>query len=474
MPSLYWPDEIFQTLEQAHRAAFGYGIVPWEFRDGLRSWLFPGFLAGVMWVTEPLASGSRGYLSGVIFTLCAISLIPSIVGWRWAKRQVSGAAVVLAVAVPVVWMELVYFAPKAFYEVVTAHLFVGGIYLCRFADGGWWRPFVGGAVIGLCCAMRLQLFPAVVMVSIATVAIADYPHHRFSGIVTGCVVGLGLGGLVDAVVLGAPFQSLISNYYINLIEGKASQWGTSPWWQYMAWMWEVSSVGTVVLGSGLLFGLVRFPALAWPAVVVLGAHSYIGHKEYRFIYPVFVLGSVCTGLAVGLLVQSLERWVDAYDWVGQPQWAAMGLSVALGGAVAGVSWTSADDFNLRTRGGTGEVTNWRLRGGELLAFRQVSARGDVCGVGLHGFSVVNSGAYVYLHNDVPMVRFGWGDGLSRHISNKGGAVNYIVSDAVTPGRDDMPGAFEIDRCLASSEVCILERPGSCREPKDGEPINRSL
>ena len=30
-PSIDYPDEIFQTIEQAHRLAFGYGVVPWEF-----------------------------------------------------------------------------------------------------------------------------------------------------------------------------------------------------------------------------------------------------------------------------------------------------------------------------------------------------------------------------------------------------------------------------------------------------------
>ena len=40
--NIYWPDEIFQTLEPAHQFAFHYGILPWEFREGARSWLFPG------------------------------------------------------------------------------------------------------------------------------------------------------------------------------------------------------------------------------------------------------------------------------------------------------------------------------------------------------------------------------------------------------------------------------------------------
>src|SRR5262245_58250067 len=45
---IIWPDEIYQSLEQAHRLVFGYGFVPWEFRDGARSWFFPVILGGLL------------------------------------------------------------------------------------------------------------------------------------------------------------------------------------------------------------------------------------------------------------------------------------------------------------------------------------------------------------------------------------------------------------------------------------------
>jgi hypothetical protein len=43
--SFLYPDELFQYLEQAHRHVFGYGVVPWEYRLGLRSWLYPLLLS---------------------------------------------------------------------------------------------------------------------------------------------------------------------------------------------------------------------------------------------------------------------------------------------------------------------------------------------------------------------------------------------------------------------------------------------
>src|SRR5262249_22626523 len=42
---VHWPDEIYQTLEPAHRAAFGYGLLAWEFLEGARSWALPALIA---------------------------------------------------------------------------------------------------------------------------------------------------------------------------------------------------------------------------------------------------------------------------------------------------------------------------------------------------------------------------------------------------------------------------------------------
>src|SRR5260370_41077903 len=60
---IYWPDEIYQSLEPAHRLVFGYGLIPWEFLQGARSWALPALVAGLLkgsgWFG---AAGPRPYL----------------------------------------------------------------------------------------------------------------------------------------------------------------------------------------------------------------------------------------------------------------------------------------------------------------------------------------------------------------------------------------------------------------------------
>src|SRR5438309_2110355 len=73
-PSIHNPDEIFQVLEQAHRLAFGYGIVPYEFRDGTRSPVLPMILGYVFSFSEPIAGGPEGYIFVSRFLTIVISL----------------------------------------------------------------------------------------------------------------------------------------------------------------------------------------------------------------------------------------------------------------------------------------------------------------------------------------------------------------------------------------------------------------
>jgi len=94
-PSMYFSDEIYQTQEQAHRLAYGYGVIPWEFRVGARSYVFPAFLAGVMRATDWMGKGSQGYLLGIAVVLSLISLTTVWFGFAWSNQVRGPAAAVV-------------------------------------------------------------------------------------------------------------------------------------------------------------------------------------------------------------------------------------------------------------------------------------------------------------------------------------------------------------------------------------------
>ena len=49
---IYWPDEIYQSLEPAHRLVFGPGLISWEYGLGARTWALPGLVAAIFWMCQ--------------------------------------------------------------------------------------------------------------------------------------------------------------------------------------------------------------------------------------------------------------------------------------------------------------------------------------------------------------------------------------------------------------------------------------
>ena len=114
-PSLHHPDENFQLFEQAHRIAFGYGVVPWEFRDGVRSPVLPYGLAALFWLGDKIVGSPEGYLALTRLTLAVISLIAVAAAYRMGART-STTHALLAGLVAGTWFELVYFASRPLTE----------------------------------------------------------------------------------------------------------------------------------------------------------------------------------------------------------------------------------------------------------------------------------------------------------------------------------------------------------------------
>ena len=87
VPSINWGDEIFQTVEPAHRLVFGYGLVPWEFQLGMRSWLLPGVIAGLMEAARIVGDGPHYYLGAVAIGLGVLGCAPIVCCFLWCRSS---------------------------------------------------------------------------------------------------------------------------------------------------------------------------------------------------------------------------------------------------------------------------------------------------------------------------------------------------------------------------------------------------
>jgi phosphatidylinositol glycan class B len=447
MPSQCWPDEIFQSLEQAHRVVFGRGIVPWEFRDGTRSWLFPGVLAGIMAATSWVTASATAYLMATAAFLSSIALAPVWVAFRWAQRTLPLRGAIVAAATCALWYELVYFAPKALTEVVSGNVLVVGVLLADVCAREPRRreALVAAACLALAAVMRIQLAPAA-LVCFGTMFFHLPRRLRWEVIGVAAAVVIAVG-MIDAITWSYPFSSFIENLRANIVEGKSKRYGVAPWYAYFeayAHLWGVAGVAIVALA---VVGATRARLAGITALVVVATHIPIAHKEYRFVYPALVLVIVLAGMGLATLVERAAKTARTANL------AAAGAIVA----VFALSMSLAnryDDpglvFGLGKQGNV--VSLWTERTNYLRATREVGADPELCGLGLAALHWVQSGGYTYLHRDVPWLELLQPD----EVATATPQVNVLLA---RPDLPDTLGPYVRGKCW--NTVCIYKRPGGC-------------
>src|SRR5258708_3916216 len=83
---IFWPDEIYQSLEPAHHWVFGTGILPWEFIEGARSWAFPATIALLEKIGSFVSSDPRAYIDLTRLALSAASVATAFASYNPARR----------------------------------------------------------------------------------------------------------------------------------------------------------------------------------------------------------------------------------------------------------------------------------------------------------------------------------------------------------------------------------------------------
>jgi hypothetical protein len=441
-PNVYRPDEIFQNTEPAHRLAFGPSVITWEWRVGIRSWVFPIFLAGVMRATAWMGSGSSGYLWGIAVVMTLISLITVWFGFAWAEKVSGRTAAIIAGFACATWWEFAYMGPKTFSEVLATHLLLPGLYLGAFSEKADWkkRLFLAGVLCGAAVSLRIQLAPAIGVAAIYFCR-TDW-RKRIPIVAAGLLLPVFFFGVVDAITWTHPFQSFYLYFWVNLVRGRSTSFGVEPWYWYLGRL--ARHLGPLLLFA--LIGMKRSPFLGWMAFTIIASHSLISHKEIRFLYPMMPI--MITLAAIGMvecanILKSAWRIALSYRWV-------VGLSMAL---ILATSVLLGMEF-----------PDWSHFTGTLTAFKELSHDPAVCGVGVNDLLWGATGGYTYLHRNIPILLLP----NSASVSEAAPAMNAIVNAGQLA---KAPAGFELQSCLAG--VCLYKRPGECSAPGEFE-INRTL
>jgi hypothetical protein len=439
--TVFQPDEIFQSLEPAHRLTYGYGVITWEWIVGMRSWVLPYFLSAIMRATAWMGAGSSGYLFGVTLTLSLLSLTSIWFAYAWARRVSGVLAAWIAALACAFHFTLIYFAPRAFSEVIAAHVLLPGLYLGSFAEGKHEKRqlFLAGTLCGLAVCLRLQLAPAVLV----AVLYFCYPRwrQRWLPVLGGVVLPVLLFGLVDKFTWSYPWQSFVLYFVMNVVKGRASTYGTDPWYAY--------AIDLVrLLGLWLLFvwhGARKNPFLTAIVLIIVVSHSVLAHKEIRFIYPVVPI--LLTLGSIGLVeIFSKSNWF--------PKLTHRAIF-----AISLVVIVLSSFFSL-----------YALRGkersmGAMRAMGALSRAQNICGVGLYNVPWWSTGGETYLHHNVPLLETESAAELEKDSSG----VNVLLAPEGVSG---VPPAYAVTKCF--NHVCVMVRPGECAPPQRPDEVNTHM
>ena len=323
-PSLHHPDENFQLFEQAHRIAFGYGVVPWEFRDGIRSPVLPYVLAALFRISEPVVGGPEGYLLVARAVLAAVSLLGVAAVYRMGERT-SRTHALMAGVVAATWFELVYFAGRPLTEAVATTFLLVALSLASVPPQrlAFRRLVAIGFCLGLALMLRIHLAVGLLVVA-AWVGRFDL-RGRWAPMALGGLAPLVVFGVADWLYWGAPFSSYVAALRIDLFEGKASIYGVeSPayFFEQLNDIWA----GALPAMAALILLRARASAL-WimAALAIIACHMAIPHKEYRFVFPAFACLALVAAMGSADLIERIRR-LPGPDRAGP---ALVGLGAAL-------------------------------------------------------------------------------------------------------------------------------------------------
>src|SRR6185436_17261483 len=105
---------------------------------------------------------------------------------------------------------------------------------------------------------------------------------RAARVGAGVVAVVAVSALIDRWFYHVWVLTPSQYFRVNIVEGVAATFGTSPWYYYLAWapLWMAPPLG-LALAALIVTGIVARPksAWSWTFAVFLVGHSMIAHKE---------------------------------------------------------------------------------------------------------------------------------------------------------------------------------------------------
>jgi len=294
-------DEHWQILEfmSAHLGKTPFQELPWEYTHRMRSWAQPGiyyFLAKILNIFDinnpftlatifRIFSSLLGWLSILVLSVISLIVFQKNNEKTWAIRL----------------LNLLYFIPfihaRASSEGMSSSFYVLGLGLLIIsshlekANKKLFRgqALVIGCIMGCSFLFRFQMGFSIlfswIWYCIWGSKLIKYKIMLAAGVVIAMLLEVPIDYWGHGEVTFAPWNYLNQ----NLIQGKASTFYTSPWYDYIekALIKGIPPISILIVGSWLLFWVKKWKSpLTWGTFPMFLVHTLIPAKALRYLFPI--------------------------------------------------------------------------------------------------------------------------------------------------------------------------------------------
>ncbi|EMS61805.1 GPI mannosyltransferase 3 [Triticum urartu] len=280
------PDEHWQCLEVAHRVAFGYGHLTWEWKRGLRGYLHPLIFAALYKFLAFLHLDTPWFM-----------LFSQLVNWFMffcITRTLSNS------------LETVLTVAGLYYWCIAIESSKGISVISKHKAASYQSAHsrkVALLIAALACAIRPTSAITWLYVGLLDfIYIKSKCRFLFLEVIPIGAIVLAATTFLDWWMYGSRVIVPLNFLKFNLFSSGGDYYGTHIFHWYftqgfpsMIWTFLPLSVfGVIKSREWRLSGLI-----AW----VLGVYSILGHKEFRFVLPVLPLALMFSGYFLAAMSQ---------------------------------------------------------------------------------------------------------------------------------------------------------------------------
>ena len=308
---IYHPDQHFQIIEfssaQLHKP-FGY---VWEYdahiRPTLQVYIFTGYrlLCGWVGITDPF---TQMELLQVVVGLALFVLYNAFALWYFKdgpRRTLYWVVFILNFSWWIPYTRTLFSS-----EMLSSLLFFGGVFIYITRRTGWLLTTLIGFMFALSFYARFQTAFAILGFG-CWMIFFERRYMQLLPLAIGYILGVTLNTWMDHEFYHQWVITPYTYYKVNIIEGKAANFGTSPFIVYFIELMGIvfaPLISILLLWFAFRAAIIRklSDPLSLPVLLFIVGHCIVAHKEDRFLFPILSIMPILVGWGL----PDLLRWYE--------------------------------------------------------------------------------------------------------------------------------------------------------------------